>query len=95
MALPRIRRKSNVVRFGKAIIFYGACLGYTLNDHWQLILEEYNYKYPDSTENWMELGVAWQLSPRVQIDVNTDINLNDIKSFWSIAMGFAWQITRK
>ncbi len=79
----------------KPIIFYGACLGYTLNDHWQLILEEYNYKYPDSTENWMELGVAWQLFPRVQIDVNTDINLNDIKSFWSIAMGFAWQITRK
>lgn len=79
----------------KPIIFYGACLGYTLNDHWQLMLEEYNYKYPDSTENWMELGVAWQLSPRVQIDVNTDVNLNDIKSYWSIARGIAWQITRK
>jgi len=43
----------------------------------------------------MELGAAWQLSRRLQIDVNTDINLNDFKSFWSIAVGVAWQITKK
>ena len=81
--------------YEKPIIFYGACLGYALNDRWQLMAEEYNYKYPDSTENWMELGVAWQLSHRVQVDVNTDVNLNDIDSFWSIAVGVAWQITKK
>ena len=79
----------------KPIIFYGVCLGYALNDRWQLMAEEYNYKYPESTENWMELGAAWQLSRRLQIDVNTDINLNDFKSFWSIAVGVAWQITKK
>ena len=79
----------------KPIIFYGACLGFALNDRWQLIAEEYNYRYPDNTENWMELGVAWQLSRRVQIDVNTDVYLNDFKSFWSIAVGVAGQITKK
>lgn len=79
----------------KPIIFYGANLGFTLNDRWQLMVEEYNYKYPDSHDNWMELGIIWQLSRRVQIDVNTDIYLNDFKSFWSIAAGISWQITKR
>jgi len=79
----------------KPIVFYGACLEYDLNDRWLLMAEEYNYKYPDETENWIELGIAWQASQRLQIDVNTDINLNEFKSFWSIAVGIAWQITKK
>ena len=79
----------------RPIFFYGACLAFTLNDHWQLIVEEYNENTTLGTDNWVELGAAYQLTPRLQLDLATDINLNEPKSFWNLNVGVAWQITKK
>ena len=76
-------------------VFFGACLGYALNDRLQLMAEEYNSNTSDGTESWVELGAAWQLSDRLQIDIATDISLNFPKRFSNISLGVAWQITKK
>jgi hypothetical protein len=57
--------------------------------------EEYNNVYDEDTENWLELGAAYQLSNRVQLDISTDIYFNEPKSFWNVSIGVAWQITKK
>jgi hypothetical protein len=75
--------------------FYGFCLGFTVSDRWQLMAEEYNNVYDEDTENWLELGAAYQLSNRVQLDISTDIYFNEPKSFWNVSIGVAWQITKK
>jgi hypothetical protein len=75
--------------------FYGFCLGFTVSDRWQLMVEEYNNVYNQSTENWSELSAAYQLSDRIQLDISTDIDLEDPKSFWNVSIGVAWQITKK
>ena len=80
---------------GRPIFFYGASLCFTLSDRWYVLVDEYNYDYEDSTENWAELSAAYQLSKRVQFDVSTDINLNDPLSYWSLSVGVSWQITKK
>ena len=75
-------------------VFFGACLGFSVSHRWQLMLEEYN-NTSDGTECWMELGAAYQLSNRIQLDISTDINLKEPKNFWNLNVGVAWQITRK
>lgn len=47
----------------KPTFFWGACLGFQLNDRLSLMAEEYNYNKPDGHENWIELGAAYMLTP--------------------------------
>ena len=65
-----------------------------MSDRWQVILEEYNNNTSDGTECWMELGAAYQLSRRVQLDISSDLCLSAPKSYWNLSLGVAWQITR-
>ena len=78
----------------KPTFFWGACLGFQLNDRLSLMAEEYNYQYSDSHENWVELGAAYMLTPRLQLDLATDISLNYPKRYFNLMVGVAWQITR-
>lgn len=73
--------------------FWGACLGFQLNDRLSLMAEEYNYQYSDSHENWVELGAAYMLTPRLQLDLATDLSLNYPKRYFNLSIGVAWQIT--
>ena len=75
--------------------FYGFCLGFTVSKRWQLMVEEYNNAYDQSTENWLELGAMYKLSNRLQLDISTDIDLEEPKAFWNVSIGVAWQITKK
>lgn len=78
----------------KPIFFWGACLGFQLNDRLWLMAEEYNYQYSDTHENWIELGAAYQLTSRLQLDLATDISLNYPKRFFNLMAGVAWQISK-
>ena len=79
----------------KPTLFWGACLGFQLNDRLSLMAEEYNYNKPDGHENWVELGAAYMLTPRLQLDLATDISLNYPKDYFNLMVGIAWQITKK
>lgn len=75
--------------------FYGACLCFVLNDRWLLLAEEYNSNNSDGTESWVELGAAYMLTNRLQLDMSTDISLNYPHRFCNLNVGVSWQITRK
>ncbi len=75
--------------------FFGACLGFQVNDRLSLMVEEYNTNNQDGTSCWMEIGGAWQLSSRVQLDVATDISLQYPSRFANVMVGVAWQITKR
>lgn len=79
----------------KPTFFWGACLGFQLNDRLSLMAEEYNYQYSDVHENWVELGAAYMLTPRLQLDLATDISLNYPKHYFNLMVGIAWQITKR
>lgn len=74
--------------------FYGACLCFAFAERWQLLTEEYNCNNSDGTENWVELGVAYQLTERLQLDMSTDFNLNYPRRFCNQSVGLSWQITK-
>ena len=43
----------------------------------------------------VELGAAYMLTPRLQLDLATDIYLNYPKRYFNLMVGIAWQITKK
>jgi len=75
--------------------FYGVCLGYALNDRLSLALEEYNNTSSDGTECWTEISFGWQVSPRLQLDMGTDISLSHPADYHNLMIGLAWQMTKK
>ncbi len=76
----------------KPDFFWGFCLDFQVSDRLLLMAEEYNYHYYGFHKNWMELGAAYMLTPRLQLDLTTDIHLNNPKNYFHIEVGVAWQI---
>jgi hypothetical protein len=74
--------------------FWGASLTFQLNNRLSLMAEEYNDSGPDGHENWMELGAAYMLTPRLQLDLSTDICLHHTMRYFNLQVGIAWQINR-
>ena len=78
----------------RPLAFFGLCLGFALNDRLSLIVEEYNYNQTGATECWSELSLSWQLSPRVQLDLGTDLSLSHFADYHNLMLGVSWQITK-
>jgi len=74
--------------------FYGVCLGFALSDRLSLAVEEYNNSSAGETECFSEISLGYQISPRVQIDLGTDISLNYPTRYHNLMLGVAWQITK-
>lgn len=68
------------------------CLGLQVSDRLNLMMEEYNYNNIH-TECWMEIGAAFMVSKRLQIDLATDLSLQYPKRYCNFSLGLAWQIT--
>lgn len=64
----------------KPTAFWGVCLGLHVSDRLNLMLEEYNYNNVH-TECWMEIGAAFMVSKRLQIDLATDLSLQYPKRY--------------
>ena len=73
-------------------LFWGASLTFQLNNRLTLMAEEYNDNGPDGHENWVEVGAAYMLTPRLQLDLASDISLHHTKRYFNIMAGIAWQI---
>ncbi len=75
-------------------VFYGICLGIDITDKISIGLEEYNNNFSEGTESWAEISVGWQVAPRIQLDLGTDISLNYPSRYQNLMLGIAWQITK-
>ena len=80
-------------------ILWGAYLDFSLSSKLTLSVEESNYYYGDdeieSLQSWACVGLYYQLRPRIELGVTTDISLNHQDRFFDVMLGIAWQITKK
>lgn len=75
-------------------LLYGASLCFDVSDRISLLVDEYNINTDEGTDCWTELGAAYQLSPRLQLDIATDLNLQHLSKYCSLSLGVSWQITK-
>ena len=76
-------------------VFWGLGLGFSVGESFTIQVEEYNHSFGGNTESWSELSFAFQLSPRVQLDLGTDINLNHPDRYHNLLLGVSWQLTSR
>lgn len=79
----------------KPTYFWGFCLSFQVSDRFSLMVEESNKQFYGLHENWMEFGAAYQLMPRLQLDLSGDLNLNNPRNYIEIMFGVAWQINKR
>ena len=80
-------------------IFWGACLDFSLSDKLTHSVEEDNYFYDTDEEEklqpWVSLTFSYQIHPRVEIGLCTDISLKHLRDYFDVMVGVAWQLTKK
>ena len=73
--------------------FLGLSLYFSVNDNWGAFVETYNYLQPEEENQYMgEFGLFWQVSRRVQLDMEADIDLKDFRNYYSVGCGVSWLI---
>lgn len=75
--------------------FFGICLGFKPWKRISVYVEEFNRSTARGLKSWTELSLAFQLAPRVQLDIATDISLNNPSKYSILMLGVIWQITRR
>lgn len=83
-------------------VFFGACLNFQASDKLSLFVESYNLYNSLRQDDWArpghgshfdcmaELGAAYMVSPRLQLNVYGDLNLNEPSKYANIGLGLAW-----
>jgi len=79
----------------KPDVFWGLCLGFQPWERVGFQLEQFNRKDTDGIHCWAELSCAVQVSPRVQLDIASDLSLNSPARYAILMFGVSWQITRR
>ncbi|MBQ7420409.1 MAG: transporter [Prevotella sp.] len=79
--------------------FWGANFNFLLSDRLTFSVEQSNYYYGDDAEDrwqpWTSVCLSYQVHPRVELGVTSDMSLKYPKRFWDLALGVAWQLTKK
>ena len=77
-----------------ATTFAALCFGFSATDTLGCFIESYNYFNKLSNAYCMDLGLNWQVSRKVQLDVAANIDLTNPVQCWAISCGVAWQINK-
>lgn len=73
--------------------FLGLSLYFSVNDNWGAFVETYNYFRPEEENQYMcELGFFWQVSRRVQLDIEGDFDLQNLGKYYAVGCGVSWLI---
>lgn len=80
-------------------VTWGAFFDIALNDRLTLSLEESNYYYgadeDEQVQPWACVTLSYQLKPRIELGICTDISLRHHNRFFDVMVGVAWQLTKK
>ncbi|MCR5076741.1 MAG: transporter [Prevotella sp.] len=83
-------------------VFFGACLTYEATDKLSLFAESYNLYNSQQQDDWAkpghsshfncmsEIGAAYIVSPRLQVNLYGDFNLNEPSKYANLGFGLAW-----
>lgn len=72
--------------------FLSLCLGFDLTDRLGTFVETYNYLHPEGNQYLTEFGLYYLPSPRVQLDLEADLDFQQLGSYYSLGFGVSWMI---
>ena len=74
--------------------FAALCFGFNVAENLGCFVESYNYFNKLGNVYCMDLGLNWQVSRKVQLDIAANMDLTNPSQCWAISCGVAWQINR-
>ena len=77
-----------------ATTFAALCFGFSATDTLGCFIESYSYFNKLGNAYCMDLGLNWQVSRKVQLDVAANMDLTNPVQCWAISCGVAWQINK-
>ena len=72
--------------------FLGLNLGFSLTDNVSTYIETFNYLHPDGNQYLTEIGFTFNPMPRLQLDVEADFDVQNMKDYFRMGCGIAWRI---
>lgn len=72
--------------------FLGLSLYFSFNDQLGAFVETYNYLNPVGNQYMSEVGLFWQVSRHVQLDIEGDFDLQNFGKYYSVGCGVSWMI---
>ena len=77
----------------KPTTFLGLALNFSINDQLGAFIDSYNYLNSEEGNQYMlETGLYWQVSHRVQLDIEGDFDLQNLGKYYSVGCGMSWMI---
>lgn len=78
---------------------FGAYLDFFLTDRLVFSVEENNSYYGlddnEKLQPWLSFTLSYQLFPRVELGLSSDVSLRHPREYHNVMFGVAWQLTRK
>lgn len=72
--------------------FLGLNLGFSITDDLGTYVETFNYLHPDENQYMTEIGLTFTPTPRLQLDIEADFDVQNLKDYFRIGCGIAWRI---
>lgn len=73
--------------------FLAMALGCYITESLGAFVETYNYLNREDENQYMtELGLTWLVSRRVQLDMEADFDLTNLRNYYSVGCGVSWLI---
>ena len=72
--------------------FLGLNLGFSISDELGTYLETFNYLHPDGNQYMTEIGLTYNPIPRLQLDIEADFDMQNLKDYFRVGCGIAWRI---
>lgn len=73
--------------------FLSLATGFNITDDIGTFVDCYNYLHPEDGNQYMsEIGLTWMVLPRLQVDIECGLDLQNLGKYFSIGGGIAWMI---
>ena len=72
--------------------FLGLNLSFCLTDDIGTYVETFNYMHPDGNQYLTEFGLTFSPMPRLQLDIEADFDVQNLKDYFRLGCGIAWRI---
>ena len=77
----------------KPTTFLGLALNFNFNDQLGAFVDTYNYLNSEEGNQYMlETGLCWQVSRRVQLDIEGDFDVQNFGKYYAVGCGVSWLI---
>ena len=72
--------------------FLGLNLSFSLTDDIGTYVETFNYLHPDGNQYLTEFGLTFSPTQRLQLDIEADFDVMNLKDYFRVGCGIAWRI---